>query len=333
MAKGDELATDLCRRFPDAANRTLAKRLNDEHPAIFPTIERARNAVRYCRGAIGDENRKQTKDRDTVRPLRKAGELPPLPKSEEETWEPFIIEGRKNLILSDLHVRFHSVKALRAALKFGDEWNPDSIFINGDFYDFYQLSRFEKDPTIASVASELLTGKKTLAHIRQRFPKANLYFKLGNHDERWAKYIHLVAPQLSDVEEITKGWEAASGIPQNRITVIGGKRPVMFGKLPVLHGHELTSSGSAVNPARGAFMRTHHTLLVSHSHRTSGHAESNMWHDETFVWSIGCLCGLTPAYAPVNKWNWGFAAVTVRRGGDFDVMNMRISKHGQVRAS
>ena len=85
--------------------------------------------------------------------------------------------------------------------------------------------------------------------------------------------------------------------------------------------------------ARGAFLRTLHTVLVGHGHRTSGHAESSMWHDEVFCWSQGCLCDLTPEYARINRWNHGFAVVTVDKDGTFDVDNLRISKQGKVRSS
>jgi hypothetical protein len=85
--------------------------------------------------------------------------------------------------------------------------------------------------------------------------------------------------------------------------------------------------------ARGAFLRTLSTILVGHGHRTSGHAESNLWHEEVFCWSQGCLCDMNPEYARVNRWNWGFATVDISKGGEFGVENMRISSDGTVRTS
>jgi hypothetical protein len=52
-----------------------------------------------------------------------------------------------------------------------------------------------------------------------------------------------------------------------------------------------------------------------------------------FCWSTGCLCDLTPEYARVNRWNWGFATVTVDTAGSFDVDNYRISAKGEIRSS
>ena len=118
------------------------------------------------------------------------------------------------------------------------------------------------------------------------------------------------------------------------IDIVDDQRIVLVGELPVLHGHELPRGiSSPVNPARGAFMRTKHTVLVGHQHQTSGHCEPNLFHAETFCWSQGCLCNLAPEYARINRWNWGFAVVEVAADGQFDLENMRITKDGIVRSS
>ena len=43
----------------------------------------------------------------------------------------------------------------------------------------------------------------------------------------------------------------------------------------------------------------------------------------TTTWSLGCLSELHPQYAPLNKWNNGFAIVDID-GRKFDVRNKRI---------
>jgi predicted phosphodiesterase len=333
MAKVD-LARELCKRFPKAQSKTLARRLHNDHPASFPTIETARSCIRDARGNRGKRARGCVSDKSAFRRPGKSGELPPIPESSSEPWEPFVLEARRTLAISDLHIPYHHKGAIEAALKHGDEFKPDAVLINGDLFDFYQLSRFDKNPTLPKVSAELLAGGQFLDHLRQRFPKAQIVYKLGNHDERWAKYIFQAAPLLSDIPEVVNGWEHPAGIVRNRVTVVADQRPVMLGKLPVFHGHELGRGiSSPVNPARGAFLRAHHTILVGHSHQTSGHADTNIWHEETFCWSTGCLCGLTPEYARVNRWNLGFATVTVEKDGSFDVANLRIGTNLKVRKS
>jgi predicted phosphodiesterase len=324
----------VLKKFPETGHRTLARKLNAEHPLLFPSLENARNAVRTATGNHGKNLRKQTPDKSQFRKPGKAGQLPPLPKSEAKGWEPFTIDAKRNLILSDLHIPFTSDKAIDAALDYGDEYNPDSILINGDLADFYQLSRFDKNPTVPKIKHELHCIRQLLAHLHARYPNAKKRWKLGNHCERLEKYLMLNAPELFDIPEIRFAWRTAVGVDEYGVEIIDDQRPVMLGKLPVFHGHELGRSiFSPVNPARGAFLRTHHTILVGHSHQTSGHADTNVWHQETFCWSTGCLCDLTPEYARVNRWNHGFATVDVKADGEFDVTNLRISASGRVRKS
>ena len=43
------------------------------------------------------------------------------------------------LIINDIHIPFHDVKALKTALEYGEERGIDSIYINGDLMDFYSI--------------------------------------------------------------------------------------------------------------------------------------------------------------------------------------------------
>jgi len=61
----DASATALkyCKDNPDMPNRTLAKLLRKEFPAVYPSIENARSHVRTNRGKMGDANRKCRTDK------------------------------------------------------------------------------------------------------------------------------------------------------------------------------------------------------------------------------------------------------------------------------
>lgn len=325
---------EIFAKHPNAAHRTIAKALHDKYPELFPTVEHARTAARRHTGNCGNESdRRSAAKRGTVRAPRKPGELPPLPKSEAKPWEPYILNAKRTLVISDLHLPHHSEKAVEAALEYGDGFNPDCVLINGDLFDMYAISRHDKDPTKPKLLAELECGRQLFAHLRKRYPKARVVFRAGNHDERWDKYLALQAPLLFEIEEVRNAWHIPAGMVEHKIEFIVD-RPIMLGKLPVFHGHELGRSiFSPVNPARGAFLRAHHTILVGHSHQTSGHADTNIWHDETFCWSTGCLCSTTPEYARVNRWNWGAATVEVDSDGSFEVVNFRITQAGKARKS
>ena len=315
-------ALALCRKFPDAPARTLARKLHDENPALFPNLDLARSAVRRVFGVVGERHRKQPHAKLKREP-RKAGAVPPLPESCEANWEPHQIDARRVLVLADLHLPFHSVSAIDAALAYGARFDPDHILLNGDVFDFYGISRFDKEPGKPKIADELRCGREFFAHLRHRFPKSDITFRYGNHDRRWDKYLTLNAAVLLDDhdlrDDILTIWHKRAGITENGVRVVREQKPVMLGKLPVFHGDELPRGmASPVNPARGAFLRALASLLHSHLHRTSEHTERTMDGRTITCRTTGALCGLHPEYARINKWDSGFATVEVGSDGNYE---------------
>ena len=250
-----------------------------------------------------------------------------LPEAEEFAYEPYIIDAKKVLVMSDVHLPYHDVPAISAAIEFAQNEDIDAILLNGDTLDFYTLSRFIRDPKARSFAHELLTFQLFIEALNQAFPSAKVYIKLGNHDERYQHYLWTKAGELDGVEEFELKNIIKKRAPEAE--VIGDKRIIKLGALHVLHGQEFGQSiFSPVNVARGLFLRGKVSAMQGHNHQTSEHTESNMNGEITTTYSVGCLCNLTPAYLPINKWNHGFAIVDIN-GQDFHVRNYRIHK-GQV---
>ena len=326
-----KLVDELCAKFPEATNMSLAKRLYKENPGLYNSLETARTAVRYARGAHGDSKR----HRATVKkPLGKAGQLAAMPPSVAKPWLPFVVSNPGSVgIISDLHVPYHSEQAIEAAINQLKQDKIDTLLINGDLADWYVCSRWEQNPhNRIGFKAEMDAVKQMLLLLRQTFGKTRIIFKAGNHEERWNKFIWNKAPELWDLPALQM--DQLLGLELLGIEWVEDQRVIMLGELPVLHGHELPKGiSSPVNAARGAYMRTKHTVLVGHSHQTSGHCEPDLFHSECFVWSTGCLCDMTPEYARVNRWNWGFARADVEKSGSFNVHNFRISKTYEVRSS
>lgn len=329
-SKAKQLAMELCQSHTEASSLSLARKLRKEHPLLFPSIEAARSIVRYIRGAKGEQIRRYA---EAPRPLREPGEQPKMPASMANPFEEFVFDGCSRIgIISDIHVPYHSEQAWEAAMAKLQTNECDGILINGDFCDFYRISRYEKDPEARSFGDELRICVEGLQYVRDCFPKARIVFKLGNHEERFDVFIWQRAPELYSVEacrihELLK-------LSTMSIECVSDQRPVLLGKLPVLHGHELQKGIAApVNPARGAFLRSLHTLAVGHSHRTSTHVEPDMFGKEVAVWSIGCLSAPNPDYNRFAKSNHGFAFVSIGADGEFDFENYRISKDWKVRTA
>ena len=324
------MARALVRRFPDHPARSLARRLVEETNHAI-TLEAARCRIRQCFGAIGVARREKYKP-FAQRPARKPGQGVDMPKSIAKPWTPHTL-GVVGLVgvLSDIHVPYHDEAALGAAVAYLRDAKIKALVLNGDWADFYAISRWTKNPKERDFKRELEQVRQLLRWLREQFPDATFVAKLGNHEERWIHWLWQHAPEISDEPEMGIGhWFRFAELG---IELVDEQRPIMAGQLPILHGHELPKGiSNPVNAARGAWMRTKTTVLVGHQHQTSGHSEPNMWHDETFTWSTGCLCDLTPSYAVVNRWNHGFATVDVQEDGEFDVRNLRIVD-GKVRAS
>jgi len=326
-----DMARRLAEKHPGAPARTLARRLVREANGAI-TLEQARKRMGRQFGVQGKHNRKLMKA-SKPRPARNAGEVYSMPPSMASSWSPHIIKVQGAVgILSDVHVPYHSEVAVKAAIEYLKSQSLAALLLNGDIADFYAISRYTKDPTQRDFKGELEAVRAFLAWIRSEFPGIPIVYKSGNHEERWQHWLWQHAAEISDDPRMSlAGW---LDFAKHDITLVEDQRPVMLGKLPVLHGHELPKGMAApVNVARGVYLRTGSTGLVGHSHRTSNHAESDMWHKETGCWSTGCLCDLRPEYARINKWNWGFAMVAIHKGGAFDVHNYRVMQDGTVRTA
>ena len=325
-----EMAKKLCLKHPDAPARTLARRLVKEANGAI-TIDQARLRIKRQFGVHGNMHRKQLKP-VAARAPRQAGEIRAMPKSMAEPWTPHAMKVVGAVgILSDVHVPYHSEIAVAAAVGFLKDQNLAGILLNGDIADFYSISRYEKNPAMRDFKGELDAVRDFIAFIRYEFPGIPIVYKVGNHEERFQSWLFAHAAEISDDPRMSLcAW---LDLDKHSVTMVEDKRPVMLGKLPVLHGHELHGGSSSVNVARGAYMRTLSTCLVGHSHRTSNHAESDMWHRETATWSTGCLCDLRPDYARINRWNHGFAVATVHENDTFDVNNYRVMSDGTVRSA
>ena len=327
MASNDQHKTDVTRKYvenhKDMQTRTLARLLTKDWPEHFHSLENARCAVRRHRGNIGDTARKKhNSHKENFKPNGKAGEVVKLPKSKYKEWEPFEINHKRNLILADIHIPYHDDKALSAALKFADGYKPDAIILDGDIADFFSISRFNKNPKLRDLPGEIIAVKQFLDHIKERF-SAKVYYKLGNHEERYEHYLWQRAEELLGVKEFEL--KNLLMFDDSGVVAIEDQRIINLGQLPILHGHEfIRGVFSPVNAARGLFLKAKHSCMGAHQHHTSEHTEKTLSGKIISCWSVGCLCGLSPDWAHINRWNHGFATVDVRANGDYYVNNYRI---------
>lgn len=297
----------------------LARIIYNDNPLLFSGVEHARTSLRAIEHKTGDAKRIIKSIDMPERPRNPYN----LPESDEAIYQPYEINAKRLLVLSDIHIPYHNIEALTCAFDFAKQEKPDAILLNGDTLDFFSLSRFVKDPKARSFAHELKTFKEFIDIIKKTF-NAKIYFKIGNHEERYFHFIWMKAHEIVGVEEFE-----LENIIKSRaegIEIIKDKRIMKAGDLNIIHGHEFGGSiFSPVNVARGLFLRGKVSAMQGHSHQSSEHTESDMNGNITTTWSLGCLCELHPAYLPINKWNHGFSIIDIH-GQDFDVRNKRIHK-------
>jgi predicted phosphodiesterase len=301
----------------DMPTLKLSRIIFKDNPLLFRDVEAVRLKLRGIEGK--SDNRVGVRKVVPERPKNPYN----LPQSDEAIFQPYALESKRLLVLSDIHIPYHSIDAITCTFDYAKKEKPDAILLNGDTLDFFGLSRFAKDPKARSFAHELKTFKEFMDVLKKTF-NAKIYFKIGNHEERYFHFLWMKAHEIVGVEEFE-----LENIIKSRaegIEIIKDKRIMKAGDLNIIHGHEFGGSVfSPVNIARGLFLKGKVSAMQGHNHQTSEHTESNMNGEITTTWSLGCLCELHPAYLPINKWNWGFSLIDID-GQDFEVRNKRIYK-------
>lgn len=246
-----------------------------------------------------------------------------LPHSDAKKPTVVDIQGKKALILSDIHVPYHDVAAIHCAVNEGIRQKCDTVILNGDFMDCHEISRFEKDKFKRTFIQEVQLTKQLFSWLRYKFPKATFYGKFANHEDRYRKYIRSNASALEGLEAFEM--ENILDFERFGIVPVGSSIRMRFNELSIIHGHEYGGSVfSPVNVARGLYMRAKSSAICGHSHVTSEHTEVDITGKITTCWSVGCLSELRPDYAPFSKYNQGFAIVSRSGKTGFHVQNFRI---------
>jgi len=323
---------EYVRTYPDMPKKTLARLILDDHPGLYTSQEACRKAIRDYTGASGIQNMGSAIKHGTLKKKGESGADPwesLMPESWMEPIVPFDMPSsiRSLLVLSDIHIPFHDVAALKASIEYGIAQNPDAVLLNGDTLDFYSISDHEKDPRKVKWAEELEACRQVLRMVRAAFPNVPIYFKEGNHCYRMERHLMKYAPVLIGMAEFEL--PTLLRMAETGIEYIRNKRTIHAGSLTIGHGDEWRGAGG-VNPARWLSLRAGESMLIGHFHRTSQHIERTVRQTVRGWWSTGCLCELQPAYMPYNNWNHGFAMVYLNSDGSFEVDNKTIIQ-GKVR--
>lgn len=321
--KGDKVLEYLD-KYKGLSKQAIARVLYNE-TQLFDSIEQARQLVRNYTGSHGKHHKMHQKGVIEYDNRFSRDNPYGLPESYEEKREPFILPKVNNniLIISDLHIPYHTIKAVNCAIKYGVEQKVNTIFINGDLLDFHGLSRFEKDPRKRTVPQEMDAAIEFFKVLRKVFPKADIYYHLGNHDVRYERWL-MAHPEIfgDPYYEL----ENRLGLNNFGVRMIDDRTITKAGKLSIHHGHYMfRGAQSPVSPARTMLLKAKQSMVCGHTHKISEATATNLEGHIYSCWSTGSLCELLPDYTPMcNDYAHGFAHAVIDDSGDFMIRNMRI---------
>jgi len=227
-------------------------------------------------------------------------------------------------VLSDIHVPYHSMSAIICAIKHLREEDIDCLILNGDIMDFYAISRHEKEKDLRDFPREIEMGRNFLQKIRDLFPLIPIYYKMGNHENRWQRYLNEQAEEFAQLHEMQ--FEQFFRLDKLAMTYVPDWQGIELGDLLVLHGHELMAGG--MNPSQSTFNKTFCNTLIGHVHRTTSTTKKNGFKEFFHTYSTGCLTQLSPKYYPFAQHNNGYAIVEIENGKT-KVQNIMI-KDGKI---
>jgi len=219
---------------------------------------------------------------------------------------------KKNLIINDLHIPFQDKVAVELVLDFTAKKKPHRVIIDGDGIDFYELSRFDKNPNRkTNLQWEIDEMRGFLIRLRNILPKAEIVYIEGNHEARLRKYLWRKGAEIASLRCLD--FKELLGLKSLNINYY--EEGYWLGKLYIYHGTLIRKDSGAT--AKAEFMKNGCSGISGHCHRDGKFGVRNQgglfgW------WENGCLCDLNPEYIEgIANWVQGFTMVTQVKGKEF----------------
>jgi UDP-2,3-diacylglucosamine pyrophosphatase LpxH len=221
----------------------------------------------------------------------------------EEVLPTLRIQG-KTAVFSDIHLGIHDKAALIAAIQYAKQDRVENIILNGDILDSAQISRHPKHADTPKFLNEIELAKQFLEGLRSEFKDQNIYFKIGNHEDRLERYLMQNADALAGLIDFRKLLK----LDELGIRFVESTQFMKVENTYIVHGHEMKVSGG-VNPARALILKAAANVVMGHVHRTSFASIKSLDGKFYKAYTMGCLCKLRQAYMPHSNSNHGFAII------------------------
>lgn len=209
------------------------------------------------------------------------------------------------IVGSDIHIPFQDDRAVRAFVKHCKEKQPEVVVLNGDVLDMFMLSKFTKGEG-RNPLEEITMCQGLFESLRKAVPNSDIYYVIGNHENRLEKYVLSKAPELASLIE-----DVFSIIKVEDFKIRGCASVTFNGNFVCKHGTLLgNKSGlSAIKEMENAYM----SGATGHTHRLCKYIARKA--GRKFVWiETGCLCDMNPEYMILPNWQQGFTELTFKDG-------------------
>jgi metallophosphoesterase superfamily enzyme len=211
----------------------------------------------------------------------------------------------------DAHFPFVDKQAIEALESVIKTWRPDYLVLLGDIVDFYQLSRFNKDPgRTLKLQEDIDMATEFLGNIRSLVGgDCKIFFIEGNHEHRLRKWLNnhpevaslksLSLPHLLQLEK----WD------MNYVSIT---ETLKIGDFVFVHGdYNRKWSGQSGRAHLERFLKSG---ISGHSHRLNVFFWRGM--DSVLTWGeAGCLCDLEPEWFRAPDWHHGCIIGEYMKGG------------------
>jgi len=250
-----EVILNAVRRFRHLPTKTIARHILNTQGILFENnLDKIRTNIRYYRGQSGDKNRDRAKDKELF------VDAVPMPPTWRKIRTPYELDLGLWLVIADIHVPFHEPKPIESAISYAQSEQVNGVLILGDLQDNAAVSFWRRAKR--DFNAEIEATIDFLDFLRQQFPpETKIVYKPGNHEFSLPRYYITHAPELA--ESPLAAMETMLGFEERGIEFLDYHQLVTAGDLPMLHGHEVRYLSTAVNPARGLFLKIKSISLSS----------------------------------------------------------------------
>lgn len=204
----------------------------------------------------------------------------------------------KAIQINDLHIPFHDKEAFRLLLDFLEYFRPHKLVIAGDFLDFYQLSKFDKNPNRReTIQDELDSADRVLRALKSLVNE--IHFIAGNHEKRLRKFLWK-NPELSSLKVL----ELSKLLNLDLLNIDYHEVEYVLNDFRFSHG-TIVRSESGMS-AKAEHVKYGSSCSQGHTHRMEAYYRTDA-RGTTASFNMGCMCELQPEYMEeIPNWQQGF---------------------------